>query len=196
MSNEMPSWPAKFWGTPSSQFDDGRVLSIGEDVGDATASKQDMGAVGGLKGYGQISSANSVPPGGTGVGAGKTYFDDNAVFSATWGKGTGPGPSGVGILLEDSGVWVATVRVNFTPKGSAASNFNVGIRTILPDSSYRDVFTTHLVGDGQARIGHSSIVVAEEPGVVVRAFMACGPGRGTDDYPSTTLTVYRIDGGM
>lgn len=42
MNNEMPKWPAKFWGTPSGQFDDGKVLSIGEDVGDATASKQDL----------------------------------------------------------------------------------------------------------------------------------------------------------
>lgn len=174
------------------------TFGLRPDLYDALAGnmvkKDDLGAIGGLLGYGRINSTAGLPT-DPGVPAGGTYLGNTYLSESTWGEGAELSAAGDGMKLIAGGVWVIMSRAEFRPEGTVGSRFNVGFRTVLPDGSYSDIDTTHWVGNYQAKIGHTSLVVAEEAGVVIRPLLVCGTDRGTQSPPRMILTAYRIDGG-
>jgi hypothetical protein len=105
-SNDMPRWPERFWGTPTDQFDDGRVLSIGDDVGSATGRAVDVSRLMGLLNYGSAFCPVSGPNDRAITGSGRAPFTELIGYSRNVTIAEGGG-----LVLGVTGTWDISLRM-------------------------------------------------------------------------------------
>ena len=119
----MPKWPGRFWSTPSAQFDDGMALSIGEDVGDATASKQDLDALLPMSGTVIIDSSL-----GSSVGSNR-WLPLTEQVGEMRGCNLSPDSTSGGIVLNEIGQWDVSFRCQVAATGIVAPENEIRLET-------------------------------------------------------------------
>ncbi|WP_010120126.1 hypothetical protein [Corynebacterium nuruki] len=169
--NDMPHWPERSWDTPSAQFDDGRMLSIGSDVGDATASKKDLEDLLPMSGYCQIDGAGNPWTGARGFA--------NQFLPLTKKLGESRGceiSSEDGIILNAVGQW--RVEFNCTVEMASGTNaLELRLEVFDPDGNLhsraaagKKVFTTLGIGVDSSSLYVFDNVVVDRPGYRVRVY--------------------------
>lgn len=183
-----------FYRTPQRQSFDANIFEESMiDYGEQVAVRDDLGAIGGMLGYGQIfhSTDSSELPndnymsGSDGQLVGITGTE--TAFPAVGVEPERQDDSGYwGLRIVDSGVWF--VKVNFRCNPRTTSNtFRIAIRSNPKYSSLNQVIlSSEFSGE------FSDVIVADDPGELVVPTVR---GSGRWDTGEMKMTMYRIDGG-
>lgn len=162
MSNEMPKWPNRFWSTPSGQFDDGMALSIGEDVGDATASKTDLDALLPMFGACRFKPTNDT------IGTNRFL-----PFTDQIGKMRGchlSDDENGGIILDTVGQWQLNTRVQTASQG-VIGGFEIRQEVWSPEGEMVDrQYTRSGQVNSDVPSSITSSFIVDKPGYWVRVY--------------------------
>ena len=184
----MPKWPSKFWGTPSNQFDDGMALSIGEDVGDATASKQDLDSLMPMSGSCYLPQGDSKTQTG-----GQRFLPFNVANGDSRGCEVS---SEDGLILNEVGMWrveVSTKTIVEQIVGSGASG-EIRLELFDPDGSFvrRRIFGLNAAGiafSNSVDYSHCWMnVIVDRPGYRVRVYQYMSNASGMRTWNSSEFT--------
>ena len=183
----MPKWPGRFWSTPSAQFDDGMALSIGEDVGDATASKQDLDALLPMSGTVIIDSSL-----GSSVGSNR-WLPLTEQVGEMRGCNLSPDPTSGGIVLNEIGQWDVSFRCQVAATGIVAPENEIRLETWFDGNMVDRQYSIVTLGmAGNWNLSVDATVIVDEPGYWVRVYTIVNGGVAADVRHSTKKGASRM----